>query len=86
MKLILAENFNCKCWAVFLNMFLVFTINFEDRYFMVDVIKELVDECRALDIIHPELGVDSPKESKFNFVAVYPGIILKKNKSYSVKN
>jgi len=51
------------------------------NYGMVGFIKELIDECGATDISHPELGVGSPRESKFNFVAVYPGIVfIKKQK------
>ena len=57
------------------------------NYGMVDFIKELVDECRALNIIYPELGVGSPRESKFNFVAVYPGIIfIKKQRHIDIIN
>ena len=33
------------------------------------------------DISHPELGIGSPRKSKFDFVAVYPGIVfIKKQK------
>ena len=50
-------------------------------YGMVGFIKELIDECGVLDITHSEYGIGSARESRFEFITVYPGIVfIKKQK------